>query len=59
MSKPKLKTLVEGLAFHLADLLDMDENDDKIVKKYHSLIDEYEDKIRDIIKSEYGDSEID
>jgi len=45
--KPKLRTLVRAFAFHLADLLGMDENDEELVKKYHSLIDEYVKKIED------------
>lgn len=39
--KPKLRTLVGAFAFHLANLLGMDEDDEELVKKYHSLIDEY------------------
>ncbi len=50
MRKAKLRTIVEVFAFRLADLLGMDEDDDKTVRKYHSLINEYEDKIRDIIE---------
>ena len=42
MRKPKLRTLVQALAFHLANLLGMDEDNEETVKKYHSLIDEYE-----------------
>ena len=35
MRKPKLRTLVQFFAAHLADLLNMDEGNDETVKKYH------------------------
>ncbi len=50
MRKPKLRTLLEAFAFHLADLSFMDENDEEVVKEYHRLIDEFEKKIEDIIE---------
>jgi len=45
--KPKLRTLVQAFAFHLANLLGMDEDNDETVKKYHALIDEYVKHIED------------
>ena len=48
--KPKLRTLIEAFAFHLAELLGMDENDEELVKKYHGLIDEYEKLIKDSLQ---------
>lgn len=52
MKTAKLRTLVEALAFHLADLLGLDEDNEKAVKKYHKLIDEYE---KLIIECKRGD----
>ncbi len=52
MRKPKLKTLVQALAFHLANLLHLDEDNEEVEKEYHRLIDEYGKKIEDIIERE-------
>lgn len=43
----KLKTLVETFAFTLADLLNMDELDGGLVKKYHKIVSAYEKKFQD------------
>ena len=53
MRKPKLKTLVQALAFHLAELLGMDEDNEETVKEYHRLTDEYENRIKDIMKNDW------
>ena len=53
MRKPKLRTLVQAFASHLAELLGMEEDDEKTVKKYHDLTNEYEEKIKDIMKNDW------